>query len=77
MSNFETAEAGDVQYQRAHVNESRVSNLIVSAAICLPLAFLAVILRVVARRLGKIPFKADDWCIVVALVSHLFAMCDE
>ena len=72
MLNSKSTAAADIQYQLAHLSDSRVSNIKISVAICLPASCLAVILRFVSRRIGKIPLKADDWCILVALVSFNF-----
>lgn len=57
------------QSQYDHINETRVLALDVATYICLPMAFIAVILRVLSRRISKVPLKADDWCIFVGLVS--------
>ena len=56
-------------YQRLHIHDSRLPEIIVSLAVCLPAANIAVILRFISRRVGRIPWKADDWWLVVGLVS--------
>lgn len=57
-----------VQYQLAHINEDRASDIIISHAIVLPLAVIAVIARFTARHLCKAHIGPDDYMIVVALV---------
>ena len=59
----------EAQYQLDHVHESRFQAIASSQIACLIIAFIAIILRFVSRRLSKTPIKADDWMIVVALVS--------
>ena len=58
-----------VQYQEAHLRDSRVVNIIVTMAVCCPAAYLALILRIASRRIGKVPCGADDWCVFLATVS--------
>ncbi len=52
----------DIQYELEHINDNRPLDVI---------AFVAVALRFVARRASKAPLLANDWCIVVSLVSYL------
>lgn len=60
----------DVAYQLAHREETRVPSLILSGAICLAAAYMAVVLRLISRRLVRSPLAADDWCMVLGLVSN-------
>lgn len=60
--------ADEISYQLAHINQSRVPSLITSGAICLSAAYIAVVLRLISRRLVHARFEADDWCIVLGLV---------
>ena len=57
-------------YQLLHIHDSRVPEIIVSMAVCLPAAYIAISLRFLSRRIGKVPLKADDWWLVVGLVSR-------
>ena len=57
------------QYQYDHINETRVPALNIATYICLAMAFIAAIFRVLSRRISKVPLKADDWWIFVGLVS--------
>ena len=47
---------------------SRASNLIFAIIFVESLAIFAVVLRLIARRLARLPFAPDDWMIVIALV---------
>lgn len=61
--------SANIEYQLAHENQTRVPALIASGAICLSAAYVFVILRFISRRLSRTPIKADDWAIVLGLVS--------
>lgn len=62
-----TLASGD---QLLDIYDSQVHAIVVSLAVCLPAAYIAVVLRFVSRRIGKVPLKADDWWLVVGLVSR-------
>lgn len=62
----------EINYQLAHINEDRSEALIVSHTICLVLAGIAIVLRLIARRMSKAALKADDYMIILAFVSRLF-----
>ena len=59
-----------LDYQLLHIHDSRVPEIVATLAVCLPAAYIAVVLRFASRRIGKIPWKADDWWLVVGLVSR-------
>ena len=63
--------SANIEYQLAHENQTQVPALIASGAICLSAAYTFVFLRFTSRRLSKTPIKADDWAIVLGLVSTL------
>jgi len=55
-------------YQLAHINQSLSSNII-GVSVALPIvATIAVILRLIARRLKRAEWKADDLVVIAALV---------
>lgn len=58
----------EIHYQLTHINEDRSSNIIISHAICLAIAVIAVLLRLVSRRMIKASIQADDWSIIFALL---------
>ena len=62
-------------YWQAHLNDDKLPIIIVTDVLCLFGAVLAVVLRFVARSLIKTPLRADDWMIVIGLVSGPTALC--
>lgn len=66
------ASEGKTEYQLAHFHEDRSGELIASHAVCLALASIAVILRLITRRLSRASIDADDFMIVVALMNPNF-----
>lgn len=67
---FESIPPAEAAYQLAHIDESRVSDIVVSHIICLVIATVAIVMRFVSRKLNKTAIQADDWMIVAALVSR-------
>lgn len=59
----------EIKYELAHSHDNRASNITVSSIICISLATLAVMLRLLARRLSKVKILADDYMMIFALVS--------
>lgn len=59
-----------IQYQLQHVHDSRASDLIITFATCTALAYIAITLRLIARRTNGAPLQADDFWAITALVSH-------
>ena len=66
--------AGGPEYQLAHIQESRVTQIFTSGIICLVAAHIAVILRFSSRRIGKVPIEGDDWSILFGLVSPIISV---
>ena len=61
-----------IQYQIDHRHESYARETHISMSICLALAALAVILRVLARRMKHVALGKDDYMIFAALVCPLY-----
>ena len=61
----------EISYQRAHINDNKTTQLVVANVIAISAATIAVVLRLVSRRLNKASFQADDFMIVVGLVSSI------
>ena len=61
--------AQEILYMREHAKDDKRANLYACVACCAILPFTAVILRVVARRRIHAPLKADDYLVLLALVS--------
>ncbi|KAK3173075.1 hypothetical protein OEA41_006404 [Lepraria neglecta] len=57
----------EAQYQLEHIDESKVANIMASLIAGLSISFVAVVLRLISRRMVKTPLKADDWMMVAAL----------
>ena len=49
-------------------NQNQVPQLLGTFITCLVIAYVGIILRLVARKLNGTPLKADDWLIVGSLV---------
>ena len=62
--------ASESAYEKAHINDSRQVGIAVSNGICIGVAFIAVLLRFVSRRLAKTDNGPDDWCAWSALVRN-------
>ena len=58
----------EIQYELEHIHQDQVPNIIASYATCLSLAYIAVVLRFVARRTSRASLRADDLTIFIALV---------
>ena len=64
------ASAEELAYMKAHINETLEPNLIISTAICMAAAYIAVALRFVSRSIGNVSFGKDDLFIIIAIVSQ-------
>ena len=60
----------EIQYELAHASDNRAPNLVAAYVTCLALSYIAVVLRFISRRQSRNAFLADDWMLVVGLVSH-------
>ena len=65
-----TPSSAEQAYWQAHSTDDKVPIIILADVLCLFGALLAVVLRFVARSLMKSPLRADDWMIVIGLVSY-------
>lgn len=63
------------QRQLQRISETRIPELLTSHIICLLVAYIAVALRFVSRRLKRNGYHVDDWLMLGALVvlTALFA----
>ena len=66
--------ATEVQYEREHIRQDQVPRIVASYATCLSLAYIAVVLRFIARRISRAPLQADDLTISIALVRSSFTV---
>lgn len=60
--------AGNIDYQLAHIHETRANTLIAACASLSVLASIAIFLRILVRWRTRAAFKADDYTIFVTLV---------
>ena len=58
----------NIGYQMAHIQESRVPDILAACIVSLVLAISSVAIRFVARRLKHQPFLWDDWTALGSLV---------
>ncbi|KAF1948665.1 hypothetical protein CC80DRAFT_458826 [Byssothecium circinans] len=61
----------DIAYMMAHDHEDRRPNFVAANTICLILAVIAVMLRLVSRSLARIKIALDDWTIILALCFQI------
>ena len=59
----------EIHHQQDHINDNAVPTIIAANVVCFSLAFVAVALRFVCRKVSKIKYEADDWLILASLVS--------
>ena len=58
----------EILFQKEHIDDDKRPDIISSHVICLTLACIAVSLRYVARRIGRIRLAADDWLSLAGLI---------
>jgi len=58
----------ELRYEQSHINESAVPGLVASNIIGLSVAYVAVGLRFLCRRIGHIKLDWDDWMVSAGLV---------
>ena len=66
-----SSENAELQYEKSHINDTHVPQLIASFVVSLFLAYSAIVLRLISRRLSRTRLGWDDWIIVLSLVSSL------
>jgi hypothetical protein len=59
----------DIAYMMAHAHDDRRPNYIAANSICIGLAAIAVVLRLLSRFLAQIKLGFDDYTICISLVS--------
>ena len=60
--------ANHKQYQLEHINDNKTPTIVAVYALGYALAVTAVGLRFLSRKVSSMPYMADDWVILVALV---------
>jgi hypothetical protein len=56
--------------QEKHKNDNKGPDIVVSLAIMLTVAYIAVGLRFTSRRMVRAKLSYDDWVMVIGLVCH-------
>lgn len=59
----------EILHEEKYIRQNRGPEIIASSTTCIALAIAAVALRLIARRVAKVQIKADDYMMVLALVS--------
>lgn len=66
-----SSEIAELQYERNHIDDTHVPQMIVAFVVSLFLAYSAILLRLISRRLSRTQLGWDDRIIVLSLVSSL------
>lgn len=59
----------DLDYMLEHVNDNKSAEVVVACAVCGAIAYVAVALRLYARKLGRVEYGLDELFIGFALVT--------
>ena len=58
----------DVVYMEEHIHDTQVPQIIAVNVLCMLIVLVAILLRIISRRMIPAPFKMDDWTIIAATV---------
>ena len=65
----------EVAYMEEHIHDTLVPRILAVTVTCMLIALIAVLLRMISRRMIPVPFMMDDWTIIAATaclpVNHL------
>ena len=61
--------AAGIEYQKEHIQDSRVTMIMASVIAWFIIPYVAVALRFTSRRISRTVLKWDDWCILLSLVN--------
>ena len=64
-------EANHKQYQLDHIHDNKTPTVVAVYSLGFVLAVVAVALRFLSRKVSNLPYLADDWTILAALVSAI------
>ena len=64
----------EIAYELDHRADNRQPDLIVVQAVCVPLALIAVVLRIWSRRIVKAPILSDDILIIAGMVCTHYTL---
>ena len=66
--NMAETQANHVQYQKEHIGDNKTPTIVGVYVLGYVLAVTAVGVRFMSRKISKLPYWADDWIILTALV---------
>lgn len=61
----------EIAYEEAHFHENKAYQQIIAISVFGVFAFVSVVLRLVARKVGQIPLAMDDYLIIAAMVKSI------
>ena len=64
--------SSQIQYEMEHETDNAAPRMLASYIVCLVLAYIAVALRFLSRRISKSQINDSDYVIVAATVSDFF-----
>lgn len=62
-------DAAEIAYMEAHINDTRVPDIIACTSICGIASIVFIALRLISRRISKAGIATSDWLILFAWVS--------
>jgi hypothetical protein len=62
-------DAAEIAYMEAHIDDTRVPDIIACTSICGVASIVFVVLRLISRRFSKGGMETSDWLILFAWVS--------
>ena len=65
----------EILYEEQHIHDDRRKEMTAAFSVMIVLAFAAVALRLIARRIMNLRLKADDYSILAALVNGPVLSC--
>lgn len=65
----------EINYQLAHINETKIPSVIATLSVLSALATISVFLRFLVRWHTIAGYKMDDWTILVAFVRNIISFC--
>ena len=68
---FQAPSIQDIEYQLLHFREDRRREIISINIPLIVVASISVVLRLLGRRIHRAPWKADDYVMMLAMVSLL------
>lgn len=61
----------EIAHEEAHIHENKAYQQIIAISVFGVFAFVSVVMRVVARKVGQVPLGMDDYLIIAAMVRSI------